>query len=81
MTRALAGVSVLAASLTVSAMFVLARPNVIVVAPFPVVPLITSSVTTTAEFSVDQIEEAVVSSIAPSELSVRRVGLEVAELE
>lgn len=39
MTRALAGVSVLAASLAASAMFVLVRPNVIVVAPFPVVPM------------------------------------------
>ena len=81
MSRALAGVAVLAASLVISAILVLGRPNVIVVAPGPALPLITTPVTTTSAFSVDQVEEAVVSSIARSELPIRRNGLGEPELE
>ncbi len=74
MTRALAAVSLLAASLALSAMFVLDRRNVIVVAPWPAIPMITTPVTPATAFSVDQVEEPVPVEIGIAATLGGRIG-------
>lgn len=73
MSRGLAVLCLLAA-IAVGAIFAVAGPDLVVVAPGPAFPIRTNPVTTTSTFSVDQIEEKAFTSIARLELLSGRRG-------